>query len=79
MQEPLAVNITEAARRLGISARTVATLVAHKELRSCRIGRRRVITIRALGKVMGYKRICRILGLRHRTVRNVLAGKSWKS
>jgi excisionase family DNA binding protein len=48
MQEALAVNITEAARRLGISARTVATLVARSELGSCRIGRRRVIPISAL-------------------------------
>ena len=46
--EVLACNVAEAARRLGISPRTVATLVARKELPSRKIGRRRVIPIRAL-------------------------------
>ena len=41
-------TVAEAARRLGVSSRTVATLVARKELPSLRIGRRRVITIHAL-------------------------------
>lgn len=44
----LACNVSEAARRLGVSARTVATLIARKELPSRKIGRRRVIPIRAL-------------------------------
>lgn len=44
----LAVSVPEAARRLGISARTVATLVAQKELPSRKIGRRRVIPVSAL-------------------------------
>lgn len=44
----LAVSTTEAARRLGVSPRTVATLVARNELPSRKIGRRRVIPIRAL-------------------------------
>jgi excisionase family DNA binding protein len=44
----LAVSIAEAARRLGISARTLATLVARKELPSRKIGRRRVIPVKAL-------------------------------
>jgi excisionase family DNA binding protein len=48
MQEVLAVSIADAARRLGVSARTVATLVARNELRSLRIGRRRVIPTRVL-------------------------------
>jgi excisionase family DNA binding protein len=48
MQDSLAVNIAEAARRLGISARTVATLVARRELASRRIGRRRIIPVHAL-------------------------------
>ncbi len=48
MEDVLAVNIPEAARRLGVSPRTVATLVACKELPSRKIGRRRVIPIRAL-------------------------------
>jgi excisionase family DNA binding protein len=52
MEEILAVNVTEAARRLGISPRTVATLVARKKLSSRRIGRRRVILIRALEKFL---------------------------
>ena len=44
----LAVSISEAARRLGVSVRTIATLVASKELGSRRIGRRRVIPVTAL-------------------------------
>lgn len=44
----LAVSISEAARRLGISVRTIATLVASKELGSRKIGRRRVIPVAAL-------------------------------
>lgn len=44
----LAVNVREAARRLGVSPRTIATLVARKELPSRKIGRRRVIPVRAL-------------------------------
>lgn len=46
--EVLACNVTEAARRLGVSPRTVATLIARKELPSRKIGRRRVIPVRAL-------------------------------
>jgi len=44
----LAVGIVEAARRLGLSPRTVATLVAQRELGSRRVGRRRVIPVSAL-------------------------------
>ncbi|HVO60497.1 MAG TPA: helix-turn-helix domain-containing protein [Terriglobales bacterium] len=44
----LAVSIPEAARRLGVSTRTVATLIARKELQSKRIGRRRLVTVDAL-------------------------------
>lgn len=44
----LACSIAEAAQRLGLSTRTVATLVAHKELTSRKIGRRRLIPICAL-------------------------------
>jgi excisionase family DNA binding protein len=47
-EQVLAVSVIEAARRLGISARTVATLVARNELRSRKIGRRRVIPVGAL-------------------------------
>ena len=44
----LAVGIVEAARRLGLSARTVATLVARKELASRKVGRRRIVPVAAL-------------------------------
>jgi excisionase family DNA binding protein len=48
MQEQLAVNIPEAARRLGLSIRTVATLVSRRELPSRKVGRRRIIPVAAL-------------------------------
>jgi excisionase family DNA binding protein len=48
VEEPLAIGIQEAARRLGVSARTVATLIARGELPSRRIGRRRVIPVALL-------------------------------
>ena len=44
----LAVNIPEAARRLGLSQRTVATLVLSRELPSRKVGRRRIIPVVAL-------------------------------
>jgi excisionase family DNA binding protein len=47
-EKVLAVGIVEAARRLGISARTVATLIATGELASRKIGRRRIIPVQAL-------------------------------
>lgn len=50
--EVLAVNVTEAARRLGVSPRTVATLIARGELISRKIGRRRVIPVEALEKFL---------------------------
>lgn len=46
----LAVGITEAARRLGLSARTVATLVKRGELESRKIGRRRLIPTSVLAE-----------------------------
>jgi len=48
MQEALAVNIPEAARRLGLSARTVAALVSRGQLMSRKVGRRRIIPVLAL-------------------------------
>lgn len=48
MQEQLAVNIPEAARRLGLSIRTVATQVSRRELGSRKVGRRRIIPVAAL-------------------------------
>jgi excisionase family DNA binding protein len=44
----LAVGIAEAARRLGLSARTIATLVSRHELPSRKVGRRRIIPVAAL-------------------------------
>jgi excisionase family DNA binding protein len=44
----LAVGLTEAARRLGLSPRTVATLVLRRELPSRKVGRRRIIPVAAL-------------------------------
>jgi excisionase family DNA binding protein len=44
----LAVSIPEAARRLGLSIRTVATLVSRRELASRKVGRRRIIPVAAL-------------------------------
>ena len=44
----LAVGMAEAARRLGLSTRTVATLVLRHELPSRKVGRRRIIPIAAL-------------------------------
>ncbi len=41
----LAVNLPEAARRLGISLRTVATLIAQGKLKTLRIGRRCLIPV----------------------------------
>ncbi len=44
----LAVGVPEAARRLGLSSRTVATLIARRELPSRKVGRRRIIPVAAL-------------------------------
>ena len=46
----LAVGIAEAARRLGLSARTIATLVKRGDLESRKIGRRRLIPISVLAE-----------------------------
>jgi len=51
MQQPeaaLSVGMVEAARRLGLSARTIATLIKKNELPSRKIGRRRLISVRDL-------------------------------
>lgn len=44
----LAVPVAEAARRLSLSQRTVATLIAMRELRSVKVGRRRLVPVKAL-------------------------------
>ncbi len=41
----LAVSITEAARRLGLSPRSVASLIAQRELPSRKVGRRRLVLV----------------------------------
>jgi excisionase family DNA binding protein len=46
--DTLAVPVAEAARRLSLSPRTVATLIASKELPSLKVGRRRLVTVKAL-------------------------------
>jgi len=56
----IAVGMTEAARRLGLSARTVATLVLRRELPSRKVGRRRIIPVAALEAfIRGYPRAVR--------------------
>ena len=44
----LAIPISEAARRLSLSPRTVATLVARGRLRAIKVGRRRLIPAKSL-------------------------------
>jgi excisionase family DNA binding protein len=44
----LAVGVMEAARKLGLSPRTIATVIARRELPSRRLGRRRLIPQTAL-------------------------------
>jgi excisionase family DNA binding protein len=44
----IAIGVVEAARRLGLSARTVATLISRHELPSRKVGRRRIIPVAAL-------------------------------
>jgi excisionase family DNA binding protein len=48
MTDEIAVSVPEAARRLGLSPRTVAALVSRRELPSRKIGRRRVVVVRDL-------------------------------
>lgn len=47
-EKEIAVGIAEAARRIGVSARTLATLIAQDELPSRKVGRRRIIPVSAL-------------------------------
>ena len=47
-EELLAVDVREAARRLSLSPRTVATLISRRELPSRKVGRRRIIPVVAL-------------------------------
>lgn len=47
-EKEIAVGIAEAARRLGVSTRTMAALIARDEIQSRKVGRRRIIPITAL-------------------------------
>jgi excisionase family DNA binding protein len=49
--ERIAVDINEAAKRLSLSARTVATLVSRGDLPSFKIGRARRIRVRDLERL----------------------------
>lgn len=44
-ERQLAVGMTEAARMLGLSVRTIATLISNNDLPSQKVGRRRLITV----------------------------------
>lgn len=44
----LLISLAEAARRLGVCKRTVSNLIAAKELRSLRVGRRRMVPVSSL-------------------------------
>jgi excisionase family DNA binding protein len=50
----IAVSVVEAARRLGVSPRTMATLLAQKKIRSRTVGRRRLIPISALEEFLAH-------------------------
>lgn len=52
-EQRLAVDIREAARRLSLSPRTVANLVASRQLPSRKVGRRRIISVSALEAFVG--------------------------
>jgi len=52
----LAVSMSEAARRLGLSTRTVATLVSRRQLASRKVGRRRIIPVMVLEAFIGADR-----------------------
>lgn len=52
----LAVGLAEAARRLSLSIRTIAKLVSRGNLPSLKVGRRRLIPVRALEHLMRHDR-----------------------
>ena len=62
--EVVAVDIREAARRLSLSPRTVATLVADRKLPSRKVGRRRIIPVAALEEFI-FGRTGRLTGVSH--------------
>jgi excisionase family DNA binding protein len=50
--DALALDVREAARRLSISPRTLAVLIAKGEIQSRKVGRRRIIPVAALEKFL---------------------------
>lgn len=56
----LAVGLAEAARRLSLSIRTVAKLVSRGNLPSFKVGRRRLIPVRALEHLTRHDRAMRM-------------------
>ncbi len=50
--EPLAIGRVEAARLLGVSVRTLDTMIARRELRGRRIGRRIVFPLEELHRFL---------------------------
>ena len=51
-REPLAVSMREAERLLGVSHRTVATLVADCALGSKKVGRRRIVPMSSIEELL---------------------------
>jgi excisionase family DNA binding protein len=47
-EKELGIGMTEAARRLGVSSRTVASLISENRIPSYKIGRRRIVPVAAL-------------------------------
>lgn len=50
--EPLLVSVSEAAEMLGVSRRLTASLLESGELRSLKIGRRRMVPVAALHELI---------------------------
>jgi len=53
---PVAVSVAEAARLLGVSARTIQYLIADRRLESRRLGRRRLILVADLRRLLAADR-----------------------
>jgi excisionase family DNA binding protein len=56
--EPLLVSVREAAEMLGVSIRTAAKLVDSGELRSLKIGRRRLVPVAAVHELIAERLAC---------------------
>lgn len=55
----LAVGMSDAARMLGLSQRTIASLVSKQQLTSRKVGRRRIIPVVALERFVKHDRLSR--------------------